>query len=142
MSACVPSAATPSRFREEVDKDPEPRPMQSISLVCLHVAALQELLRQMGNDSVPVYERVFGEGHYLRPVFVEFFGCANVLVEGVKVVDSPFWTIHPTDSNNVIVRHVTVESLSANNDGCAVHDDGDKENNHGVNSPHLRVSRY
>ena len=38
-------------------------------------------LRQMGIDSVPVYQRVFGEGHYLRPCMIQFYGCKNVLVE-------------------------------------------------------------
>ena len=32
-------------------------------------------LRQMGIDSIPVYERVFGEGHYLRPCMIQFYGC-------------------------------------------------------------------
>ncbi|MFR5757335.1 MAG: hypothetical protein ACLUE2_01550 [Bacteroides cellulosilyticus] len=27
-------------------------------------------LRQMGIDSIPVYERVFGEGYYLRPCMI------------------------------------------------------------------------
>ena len=78
----------------------------------------QEALRAMGNDSVPVYERVFGGGHFLRPNMIEFLGCANVLVEGVKIVDSPFWVIHPVDSTNVIVRRVVVDSMNTNNDGC------------------------
>jgi len=75
-------------------------------------------LRQMGNDSVPVYERVFGEGWYLRPCMIQFYGCKNVLVEDVKIYDSPFWIIHPVFCDNVIVRNVYIDSNNYNNDGC------------------------
>ncbi|HCO66939.1 MAG TPA: polygalacturonase [Dysgonomonas sp.] len=75
-------------------------------------------LRQMGNDSVPVYERVFGEGWFLRPCMIQFFGCKNVLVDGIKIYDSPFWIIHPVYCDNVIVRNVYIDSNNYNNDGC------------------------
>ncbi len=75
-------------------------------------------LRQMGNDSVPVYERVFGEGWYLRPCMIQFYGCKNVMVEGVSIYDSPFWIIHPVFCDNVIVRDVFIDGHNYNNDGC------------------------
>ncbi len=78
----------------------------------------QRLLRQMGADGVPVNERVFGSGHWLRPSMVQFFGCKNVLVDGPTFLDSPFWVIHPTFCTNVTVRNVTVDSWNPNNDGC------------------------
>ena len=40
-----------------------------------------------------VAERVFGEGHYLRPSFIEPYRCRNVLIEGVTIVGSPMWEI-------------------------------------------------
>lgn len=80
--------------------------------------AAQNKLRQMGADGVPVNERIFGEGHWLRPSMIQFYGCKNVLVDGVKILDSPFWVIHPVFCQNVIVRNVHVESWNANNDGC------------------------
>ena len=70
----------------------------------------QEMLRKMGRTNVPVYRRIFGEGYKLRPGFIEPFGCANVRIEGVTIMDSPFWVIHPIFCNNVIVRNVTVDS--------------------------------
>ena len=75
-------------------------------------------LRQMGIDSVPVYQRVFGEGHYLRPCMIQFYGCKNVLVEDLKIYDSPFWIIHPVFCDNVTVRNVYIDSNNYNNDGC------------------------
>lgn len=74
-------------------------------------------LRQMGNDGVPVYQRVFGEGHFLRPSMIQPFGCNNVLIEGITIYDSPFWVIHPTFCTNVTVRDITVDSWNTNNDG-------------------------
>lgn len=75
-------------------------------------------LRQMGQDSIPVYKRIFGEGWYLRPGMIQFFGCKNVLVEDIKIYDSPFWIIHPVYCDNVIVRGVYIDSNNYNNDGC------------------------
>jgi polygalacturonase len=72
----------------------------------------------MAESGVPVGERVFGEGHYLRPSFVQAYRCRNVLIEGVRVVGSPMWEIHPVLSRNVIVRGVSIESHGPNNDGC------------------------
>ncbi len=78
----------------------------------------QEQLRKMGRELTPVYKRVFGEGHYLRPGFFEPYGCSNVRIEGITILDSPFWVIHPIFCTNVIVRNVKVNSLNPNNDGC------------------------
>jgi polygalacturonase len=75
-------------------------------------------LREMGNSNVPVRERVFGEGHYLRPPFIEPYRCRNVLIEGVTIINSPFWEVHPTLSQNVTVRGLNIRSHGPNNDGC------------------------
>ncbi|UCH10047.1 MAG: glycoside hydrolase family 28 protein [Fidelibacterota bacterium] len=75
-------------------------------------------LRKMGRELVPVEERVFGEGHFLRPTLIEFFECENILIEGVTVKSSPFWTIHPVLCTNVTVRKVTVQRGKSNDDGC------------------------
>lgn len=78
----------------------------------------QQLLRKMGTEVRPLYERVFGEGHVLRQAFIEPVSCTNVLIEDVKVIDATFWVIHPLCCENVIVRGVRVESFNDNNDGC------------------------
>lgn len=77
----------------------------------------KQILRKMGKENVPVYKRVFGKGHKLRPGLFESFGCNNVRLEGVTFLDSPFWVIHPIFCNNVIIRDVTVRSNNPNNDG-------------------------
>jgi unsaturated rhamnogalacturonyl hydrolase len=75
-------------------------------------------LREMGDRGVPVRDRVFGEGHYLRPTFIEPYRSRNILIEGVRIINSPFWEIHPTLSSNVTVRGVNIFSHGPNNDGC------------------------
>lgn len=78
----------------------------------------RDRLREMGDKLVPVRERVFGEGTVLRPSCIQPFGCSRILIEGITVKDSPFWTIHPVYCDNVIVRGVTIDSHFPNNDGC------------------------
>ena len=75
-------------------------------------------LTEMGDQELPVAQRVMGEGNFIRPNFVEPVRCMNVLIEGVRVVDSPMWVLHPLYCTNVTVRGVTVVSHGKNNDGC------------------------
>jgi polygalacturonase len=75
-------------------------------------------LMEMADNGIPVAERVFGKGHYLRPNFIEFFECTNAMIEGVQIVNTPFWVIHPIKSVNIIVDGVTIKSHGPNNDGC------------------------
>ncbi|HEY0968388.1 MAG TPA: glycoside hydrolase family 28 protein [Opitutaceae bacterium] len=77
----------------------------------------QLALRKMGAESVPVAERVFGAGHWLRPPLVQFFGCTNVLMDGPRLIDSPFWVIHAVACTNVTLRRVQVDSPHLNSDG-------------------------
>jgi polygalacturonase len=72
----------------------------------------------MAARGAPVAERVFGDGHYLRPNFIQPYRCQNVLIEGVTIVNSPMWEIHPVLCTNVTVRGVTINSHGPNNDGC------------------------
>lgn len=75
-------------------------------------------LVDMGRRGVPVRERVFGEGHKLRPNFIQPVRCRNVLIEGVRVINSPMWTLNPVYCTNVTIRGVTVETDGPNADGC------------------------
>ncbi|WP_454760361.1 glycoside hydrolase family 28 protein [Caulobacter segnis] len=78
----------------------------------------RQALFDMAERGVPVAERVFGDGHYLRPMMVQFQNCTNVLVEGVTLRDAPCWTLHPVLCRNVTVRDVTVIGHGPNTDGC------------------------
>ncbi len=83
-----------------------------------HQGPARDRLREMAERGVPVEERVFGEGDYLRPSFIQPYRCENILIEGITIVNSPMWEIHPVLSRNVTVRDVVVESHGPNNDGC------------------------
>ena len=75
-------------------------------------------LLKMNDDDVPVEKRIFGNGYYLRPTFVEFYKCKNILIENVTLKDSPFWFLHPVLSNNITVKNVATNGDGPNNDGC------------------------
>ena len=91
---------------------------ESFALMRPQRSAQQDSLRQMGIDLVPVRERYFGDSSIMPPNMIEPFGCKNVLIEGITIVDSPYWVLHPTFCDNVIVRSVTIDSHNRNNDGC------------------------
>lgn len=83
----------------------------------------QNKLVAMGDKGVPTKERIFGEGHFLRPNFVQPVRCRNVLIEGIRLIDSPMWVLNPLYCTNVTVRGVTVDTKGTgikapNTDGC------------------------
>ena len=80
--------------------------------------AARERLLDMAERNVPVAQRVFGEGDYLRPNFIQPYRCRNVLIEGVTIVASPMWEVHPVLCTNVTVRNLNIDSHGPNNDGC------------------------
>lgn len=77
-----------------------------------------ERLYQMPEDGVPVNERIFGEGSYLRPNFIQPYKCKNILIDSITIKRSPMWVIHPVLCENVTVQNVSVISHGPNNDGC------------------------
>ncbi len=81
------------------------------------VAARKRLDKQ-GTDGVPVAERIHGEGGFLRPAFIQPYRSKNVLIEGVKIINSPMWEMNPVLCTNVTVRGVSVVTHGSNNDGC------------------------
>jgi polygalacturonase len=95
-------------------------------------------LRQMGSELAPEEERHFGEGYWLRPSLVAFYECENILVEGLTLQESPFWTLHPVFSKNITCRKLTITGGFLNDDGidpdscedvliedCDIHTDDD-----------------
>ncbi len=80
--------------------------------------AARKALRRMNEEGVPVEERVFGEGHFLRPNFVQFLRCERVLLQGVTLHNSPMWQLNPVQCRSVTVDGLTLSSHGANNDGC------------------------
>ncbi|MEL7117835.1 MAG: glycoside hydrolase family 28 protein [Bacteroidota bacterium] len=95
----------------------------------------QKRLRQMGNDSIPEDQRVFGNGfldldkdgqddgfgdgqlHYLRPTAIELYACRNILLSDFTLRNSPFWNIHPVFSQYITIRGLRIEGGYLNDDG-------------------------
>jgi polygalacturonase len=75
-------------------------------------------LGEMAEKGTPVAERKFGDGGYLRPMFIQPYRCTNVQIQDITIVNSPMYEMHPVLCKNVTVRNVTVSSHGPNNDGC------------------------
>ncbi len=77
----------------------------------------QNYLPCLSEAGVPIEQRIFGLGHYLRPLMVQFLNCTNVLMENYQTQQTPFWQHHPVNCKNVVIRGVKVDSNGPNNDG-------------------------
>lgn len=70
-------------------------------------------------EQLPVKERVQGKGEtHWCPTFIGPYNCKNVIIEGLTLIDGPFWNVHPVYSENVIVRGLTIRNHGPNGDGC------------------------
>jgi polygalacturonase len=81
-------------------------------------APARKILFDMAERNVPVEQRMFGEGSYLRPMFIQPYRCRNVLIEGVSLLGSPMWQLHPVLCTNLTVRGLTITATGPNTDGC------------------------
>jgi len=55
---------------------------------------------------------------FLRPPFIQPMYCKNILIDGITITNSPFWTINPEFCENITVNAVTIDNpLSPNTDG-------------------------
>ena len=77
----------------------------------------QLLTREMNHKNTSIKDRIFGEGHYLRPQLIQFINSKNILVENVQIEDSPFWCIHLLKSKSITIRGVKYNAYNNNNDG-------------------------
>ncbi len=74
-------------------------------------------LFELSEAGVPIEERnMNNEG--LRPQLVNIYNCDNVLIEGLTMLRSPFWVIHPLMCKNLTVRGVKIWNEGPNGDGC------------------------
>ena len=65
-------------------------------------------LINMAAAGVPIEERIFDtEESGMRPYFLQLLYCKNVWIEGVRFINSPFWCVCPTFSENVIIRNIS-----------------------------------
>lgn len=82
-----------------------------------HMKALAELYN-MASNNVPVIERQMAQGeNNMRPQFIQFNRCKNILLEGFSIRQSPFWTIHLLLCDGAIIRGLDIYAHGNNNDG-------------------------
>ena len=82
-----------------------------------HMETLKNLY-YMAAEGVPVEKRqVANDKARMRPPFIQFLRCRNVLIEGLTIRNSPFWTIHPLKCENVIARDLDIQAYGHNTDG-------------------------
>lgn len=78
----------------------------------------RDSLLKYAEDGVDKDKRRFGKGYGLRPQLINLNQCENILIEGVTLLRSPFWVIHPLLSKNITVRNVKIWNEGPNGDGC------------------------
>ena len=76
------------------------------------------------NDVEALYAETNEDWHgtlkrrFFRPTFIQLVRCRRVRIEGVKIINSPFWTVNPEFCDNVVVTGVTIHNVpSPNTDG-------------------------
>ncbi|TJZ61811.1 glycoside hydrolase family 28 protein [Sphingobacterium olei] len=81
------------------------------------LASVKQLTQQV-KDRVPVEQRIYGEGGFLRPPFIQPYQSKNIVIADVTINNAPFWNLNPVLCENVIVRDVKIITHGPNNDGC------------------------
>ncbi len=82
-----------------------------------HLQATRQLYA-MCSTQVPVeYRHMEREGVQMRPHLIHFNRCTNVQLDGFKIRESPFWTIHLFMCKDVWAHGLDVYAHGHNNDG-------------------------
>lgn len=77
----------------------------------------RNLLHEMTHNETDPKKRVFGEGSYLRPNFIQLYSCNNILISGVKMINSPMWNVNPVLCENVTMENMKIIAHGSNTDG-------------------------
>lgn len=82
-----------------------------------HMNSLKRLYNLSGQN-VPVEQRIMvNDTANLRPQFIQFNRSENILLDGISITNSPFWTVHTYLSKDIIVRNLNIRARGHNNDG-------------------------
>lgn len=74
---------------------------------------VEKLYAETNEDWHPTLDRRF-----FRPPFIQPVRCSRVRIEGVKIINSPFWTVNPEFCDNVTITGITIDNKpSPNTDG-------------------------
>ena len=86
------------------------------------VKAARLQLYTWGVTDYPVEKREIWKlpNAHTRPHFVQFTRCRNVLWDGFRLRNSPFWTLHLYLCDDAVVRNLDVYARGHNNDGIDI----------------------
>lgn len=74
---------------------------------------VKKIYQETNEDYVTALQRRF-----FRPPFIQPVRCKNVKIMGIKIQNSPFWTVNPIFCENVLVDGITINNIpSPNTDG-------------------------
>lgn len=82
-----------------------------------HMESIKRLYNLAWNRAPLKDRQMVNDTAHLRPQFIQFNRSENILLEGVTITNSPFWTIHPYLAKNVVIRNIKVYAHGHNNDG-------------------------
>ncbi len=87
-----------------------PRPPQ-------HMASIKRLYNWAQDGVPPAKRNMVNDSSNLRPHFIQFNRCSKVLLQDLKIRNSPFWTVHLYLCKDVVVRGLDIRAHGHNNDG-------------------------
>ncbi|WPR77458.1 glycoside hydrolase family 28 protein [Algoriphagus sp. NG3] len=68
-------------------------------------------------ETAPYYQGTMGM-KFFRPPLIQPFECKNIRIEGITIVNSPFWTVNPAFSEDIKISGLTIiNPPSPNTDG-------------------------
>lgn len=74
---------------------------------------VKKLYAETNEDYISSMQRRF-----FRPPFIQPIRCKNVKIQGITIVNSPFWTVNPNFCENILIDGITINNpLSPNTDG-------------------------
>lgn len=82
-----------------------------------HLSSLKRLYYLSSYNKPVVDRQMVNDSAHFRPQFIQFNRSNNILLDGISIVNSPFWTIHPYLSTDVVIRNLDVYAHGHNNDG-------------------------
>lgn len=77
----------------------------------------RDLLHVMNKKETDPKKRIFGDGDFLRPNFIQLYSCNNILISDVKMVNSPMWNVNPVLCENVTLKNMRIIAHGSNTDG-------------------------
>ena len=79
--------------------------------------AARNYLQELNYRQKDPTKRIFGDGSYLRPNFIQPYNCKNILISGVRIIGSPMWNVNPVLCENVTIDHIKIIAHGPNTDG-------------------------